>query len=180
MSGNIAARWFRDCRGATAVEFAQIAIPFIFMIVAIIELALFFAAANMLESSVNESARLIRTGQLQKMTERPHEEIFREAICGRLMVLVDCNNVDLEVVAIEGTNFSQAYDLEPVYDEYGRMVPREFSAGGADDIVLVRVAYRYQLRTPIFSNLFSREEDKTIPLLSTVVMRTEPYEYYSN
>jgi Flp pilus assembly protein TadG len=169
--------WGVGRRGSVAIEFAQIGIPFIFMTVAIIELSLFFAAANMLESGVNESARMIKIGQLQQQTERPQEEVYREALCSNLAILIKCSDVDIEVVEITDGEFTSADDFAPVYDEDGRLVPREFNASGSEGVVLIRAATRYRLLTPLFSRIFSREPDQTIPLISTVVMKIEPYDF---
>lgn len=169
--------WLKETDGSVAVEFAQIAIPFIFMMIAIIELSLFFAAANMLEGGLNESARMIRIGALQQEVVRPQEEVFREAICSNVMVLIKCEDVDIEVVTMNDDSFSSTADLEPVYDEDGRLVERPFDAGGSDDVVMIRAAYRYQLMTPLFSRLFTKTADHTIPIMSTVILRTEPYDF---
>jgi len=172
--------WITACRGTVALEFAQIGIPFIFMTVAIIELSLFFAAANMLESSINESSRIIKIGNLQQEILRPQEEVFREAVCSNLVILIQCDDVDIEVIEIAGQDFSLADDYAPVYDEDGRMVPRDFNAGGSDGVVLIRATTRYRLLTPLFSKLWSREADQTIPLISTIVMKIEPYDFDAN
>lgn len=163
--------------GSVAVEFALISIPFVYLTIAIVELSLFFAAANMLEGGINESARMIRTGQLQAQAQEDQEAAFREAVCETLFVLVNCNNVMLEVVSMGDSAFIGADDIEPVYDEGGNLVPREFDAGDSNDVVMIRAFYRYQLFTPLFSRLFSQEEDGTIPLLTTVILQTEPYDF---
>jgi Flp pilus assembly protein TadG len=167
----------RRSEGSVAVEFALISIPFVYLTIAIVELSLFFAAANMLEGGVNESARMIRTGQLQAQAQEDQEAIFREAVCDKLFVLINCENVQIEVVAIGEGTFIGIEDLEPVYDDDGNLVPREFNAGDSKDVVMIRASYRYQLLTPLFSRLFSKEEDHTIPLLTTVILQTEPYDF---
>lgn len=165
----------RGTEGSTAVEFAMLIIPFMYTTFAIIELALFFAATNMLESGVNESARMIRTGQIQEQANP--EEAFRTDLCNRLFVLVDCNEVDIEVVAMPDDDFTSVSDYQPVYDEEGNVVPRPFDPGQSNDVVLIRAIYRYQLITPMFAEIFSREDDNTIPIMSTVVLQTEPYDF---
>ncbi|KAF0113370.1 MAG: TadE family protein [Hyphomonadaceae bacterium] len=53
----------RKNRGSTAVEFALIATPFVFMIFALIETMLVFFTQTTLEAAVAEESRKIRTGQ---------------------------------------------------------------------------------------------------------------------
>lgn len=169
--------WLGDDNASVAVEFAQIAVPLVFLTIAIMELSMFFVAANMLEGGVSQSSRIIRTGQLQQQTDRPAEEMFREALCSNLYIVLNCDNVQIEVVAVPDDTFTGAGDLDPVYDEDGNFVPRDFDAGGSDSVVMVRAYYRYQLMTPLFADLFSRQPDNTIPLMTTVVLQTEPYDF---
>jgi Flp pilus assembly protein TadG len=60
-----AARFARDRKGATAVEFAFVAAPFFLLVFAILEIALIFFASAIIEEAVADAARDIRTGELQ-------------------------------------------------------------------------------------------------------------------
>lgn len=166
----------RDVRGSTALEFGLVAVPFIFLTIAIIELALVFAAANMLEGGVADAARLIRTGQLQQIGGDP-EEAFREALCRHTLILVQCDDVIVEAIAIEDNSFDGISDIPPEYDEDGNLIPSGFELGEVSDVVLVRAAYRYKFMTPLFGEIFSNQPDRSYPMIATSVMRTEPYEF---
>ncbi|WP_435641187.1 TadE/TadG family type IV pilus assembly protein [Micavibrio aeruginosavorus] len=168
--------FWRDTRGSTAVEFGLVAIPFIFMTIGIIELALVFAAVNMLEGGVAEASRMIRTGQLQQEGGDP-EETFREALCAHALVLIKCDGIVIESIAIEDNTFEGISELVPEYDEDGNLIPSGFELGEVSDVVLVRVAYRYQFMTPLFGDIFSNQPDRAYPMMATAVMRTEPYEF---
>ncbi len=61
--GLLLRRFGRDRRGATAIEFALIALPFFALMMAILETFLTFFASQTIETAVNRGARLIRTGQ---------------------------------------------------------------------------------------------------------------------
>ena len=84
--------------GVTAVEFAILAGPFFFLLMAIIESSLLFFAGQVLESSVDDVARQIRTGQLD---ETLTQNQLRTEICNASAVLFDCDdlNIDMQVVA---------------------------------------------------------------------------------
>jgi len=171
---SLCGQWIRGTEGSEGVEFALIWVPFVYVTFAIIEISLFFAGANMLESGVNASARMIKTGQIQT-GGGDQEDAFRQALCTQLFILVDCENVDLEVVPMPNNQFTDAENYQPQYDEDGHLISSGFNAGGANTVVLIRVAYRYQLWTPLFAQIFSTEPDHAIPLLTTVVLETEPY-----
>ena len=163
--------------GSAAVEFALMIFPFIFITFAIIELSLFFAASNMMESGINASARMIKTGQLQQQAGADPETAFRQEVCEHLFGLIQCDKVGIEVIALPDDDFGNAGDYAPVYDEDGNLSPRDFDAGSSSSVVLIRAAYRYKLLTPFFANVFSKEPDNTIPIMTTVVLQTEPYDF---
>ena len=58
-------RFRSNRRGSVAVEFSLIALPFFALLFAIIETALVFFASQVLETAVQDSSRLILTGQAQ-------------------------------------------------------------------------------------------------------------------
>lgn len=163
-----------------AIEFSLVCLPFIYMTIAIIELCIFFASANTLEFAINSAARSIRTGQLQTNNPGNMQQAFMTDLCSRLLGLIDCSKIDLEVMPMPDSQFTSAPTYAPVYDAQGRLVSRGFDPGTSGNVVLLRVAYRYPLWTPLFSNLFSTQPDHTIPLLSTVVLQNEPYNFNPN
>src|ERR1700749_4204047 len=75
-----APRAFLRCRGgATAVEFALVAAPFIALLVAILQTALVFFAARVLDEVTEEASRYIMTGQAQ--TANVTQSGFANYIC---------------------------------------------------------------------------------------------------
>ena len=62
---HVARRFAWHQRGAAAVEFSLIAVPFLALTFAIIETALVFFAGQTLETAVADAGRLIMTGQAQ-------------------------------------------------------------------------------------------------------------------
>ena len=58
-------RWQRDDRGATAIEFAMVAMPFFMFCFGILGVGLHYFSTNSLEHAVEAAARKIRTGQAQ-------------------------------------------------------------------------------------------------------------------
>ncbi|MEJ0097019.1 MAG: TadE/TadG family type IV pilus assembly protein [Bauldia sp.] len=78
-----------DETGATAVEFALIALPFFALILATIETALVFFAGQALETAVATAARTIRTGQAQSQSLSPAD--FKTSVCSQLLYLFNCD-----------------------------------------------------------------------------------------
>src|SRR5262245_33153940 len=85
-------RWRRDERGSAAVEFAIIAPVFFFLMFVIAETALVFIAEQVLDNAVFETARLIRTGQVQQAGMSKAD--FKAQVCARASIFIDCNSTN--------------------------------------------------------------------------------------
>ncbi|WP_338833687.1 TadE/TadG family type IV pilus assembly protein [Bradyrhizobium septentrionale] len=75
---NRSAAFVKDCRGATAVEFALVAAPFIALLIAILQTFLVFFAQELLEAVVQQSSRQILTGQTQ--SQQATQAAFRQTV----------------------------------------------------------------------------------------------------
>ena len=164
-------KWKTNEEGATAIEFSMLIIPYLMLSLGIIELSLMFTSASLLEGATGSAARLIRTGQLQQSGQDP-ETVFRDALCDFAVVLIECNDVVIEVVTLD--DYGDYSD--PVYDGSGDMVSSGFNVGGSDAKVLIRVAYRYSMITPLVGPILNGADGSTV-FMSTIVLQTEPYEF---
>lgn len=163
----------KDQKGSTAVEFAIVGIPFIFMVIGIIEMALMFATHSLLEASLSKAARQVRTGAVQL---GGGEDLFREELCDSASILIPCNELQYQVVSLD--DFSDANDFpDATFDDEGNLEDQQFDAGGVSDVVMVRISYRYPIKTPIMQPILSNNNDFNRILLSTMVLQSEPYEF---
>lgn len=166
-------KWRYNRDGSTAVEFALIGIPFIFLVVGIIEMALMFTAQSLLEASTAEAAREIRTGAVQQTSG---EQGFIDALCDYAAILIPCGDLQYQVVAME--NFGEAVDFpDAAFDENGDLIDQQFDAGGVSDVVMIRTAYKYPIKTPMMQLMLTNNGDSSRIMLSTIVLQTEPYEF---
>jgi Flp pilus assembly protein TadG len=142
-----------DRQGATAVEFALVATPFIGLLVGILQTFLVFFAQQLLETAVNQSSRLILTGQAQSQNMTQGQ--FASAVCSSLPILFNCNNlmIDVEVAGSWTTANAGAPNL--TYDSHGNVTNVwQFTPGNPGDIVVVRVMYLWPVFTaPLLANL---------------------------
>ena len=166
-------RWKKNDDGSTAVEFALVGIPFILMVIGIIEMALMFATQSLLESSTAEAAREIRTGAVQ---QGGGESLFQDVLCEYASVFIDCDGLQYQIVSVD--SFQDAADFpDAEFDEDGDLENQGFDAGGVNDVVMIRIAYKYAIKTPMMQLMLTNNNDGNRILLSTVVLQTEPYEF---
>lgn len=173
MLGNIFRNWVRREDGVTAIEFSMLLAPFMMLTLGIIEISMMFTSASLLEGSTNSAARLIRTGELQQSAGSP-ESVFRDALCNYATVFIDCNDVVIEV--LELSSFDDFDSVAVQLDGDGDVVSRGVTPGGANDRVLIRTAYRYEMMTPIVGPLISGGTGSLL-FISTIVLQTEPYDF---
>ncbi|MEZ5919362.1 MAG: TadE/TadG family type IV pilus assembly protein [Alphaproteobacteria bacterium] len=177
MPGKFIKKWLGKEDGTTSIEFSMLFIPYLMLSLGIIELSIMYASASLLEGATGSAARLIRTGQIQQETTIAPEDMFRNALCDYTTALISCGDIVVEVVPLNSFN---DYAAAPaVFDEDGNMVPQGFDAGGSNDRILVRVAYRYTMMTPFIGHLLAGPDNSRL-FMSTIVLQTEPYEFSGN
>jgi Flp pilus assembly protein TadG len=170
----VARRLIRLQDGASTVEFALIAAPFLAMIFAIMETAIVFFAGQALETAAADSARLIMTGQAQ--TQGYSQAQFKDAVCARIYGLFNCAG-GLSVDVKTYTSFSNINNSQLPIDQNGNLQTGNFGyqPGGPGDIVVVRLMYQWPVFVSLLGlNLSDLSGSKRL-LMSTVAFRNEPY-----
>ena len=173
MLGRFFRSFIKRKEGTTAIEFSLLAIPYLFVSLGIIELSIMYASASLLEGATGSAARQVRTGQLQQALGDPATN-FRDSICSYATILIDCNDVEIEVIPMD--TYADFDSFAPVYDGDGNLVSQGFDAGGSDEIILIRTAYRYEMMTPVIGRLLAGADNSRL-FMSTLVLQTEPYDF---
>ncbi len=163
--GRLLTRGLRDRRGATAVEFAIVGAPFVLMIFAIIELALYFMVQVTLDNATALAARQLRTGQVvaDGNSDSTSQTAFLQAICSNMSWLQSqCNSginsqtgiVYLALDVRPLSSFSGASGSPPAVQN-GKLNTTNFCyySGSAGSAVEMRAFYRWQLLTPFLTSL---------------------------
>ena len=156
--------------GVTAVEFAMVAPVFLFLIFAILETSLMFVVATVMQGEVAIASRVIRTGQLQEGDDALGT--FTELLCGNLDNVLSCENVIIDVRTFD--DFGEM-EFDQFVDEDGSASGNEFDPGGADKIVLVRIAYLYNTVTPFLDQLLTTDASGNVMLFAGTAFKNEPF-----
>ena len=167
----------RNRRGSAAVEFAMIATPFFALLFAIIETSLVFFAGQVLETGLQDLARLLYTHQAQDqgMTQAQ----FKTDLCNRVSVLLTCSVVDVDVKFYAA---GSAITITDPIDGGGNYDPSGFTyqtpPAGSTATVVARAFYRWPLIvTGLGYNIanISRNTSNSKRLLAaTAAFRVEP------
>jgi Flp pilus assembly protein TadG len=165
-------RFKRSRGGATAVEFAMVALPFFFLLFAIFDISLMFFASTTLENGIVAAARKIRTGEVQAANITADQ--FRNIICDDISMLLACDG-RLAIDVRKYQSFSKA-KYEPALDKNGNLIgAMKFEPGSAGDVVVVRAFYVWPVFTPTLGVKFANMADGHRLLEASFAFRNEPF-----
>jgi Flp pilus assembly protein TadG len=162
----------RNKDGATAVEFGFIALPFIALIFAILEVGLVFFAGQVLETAVADTSRLVLTGQAQNGGFDANR--FRQEVCNRSYGMFQCDS-RMSIDVRTAQNFG-AVNLNRPVDAAGNLINNfAYNPGGPGDIVVVRLFYQWPVIVPGLGNDLSNMSGRRRLLVATAAFRNEPF-----
>lgn len=157
--------------GTAAIEFALVAPPFFLLMLGIIETGGLMFVSTHLEGAVNDAARQIRTGNVQGAADPI--AAFRGILCAELVVAIQCGSQ--MVIDVRPFNQFQSVAFTPYYDQNGQPSGNVFNPGSAGDIVLVRVAYNWNIMTPLLGQYLGDGGTNRKLIEAAGAFRNEPY-----
>lgn len=169
--------FWRANDGAMAIEFAFVAVPFIALLIGIMELGMIFMVSISLENATAQAARRIRTGELTAVSagqEAASLAAFKTEVCDNMgWLAADCQS-GLTVDVRTFTTFSGVTLPNPVSGGAFNPGALGFKPGVACDIVLVRAWYQWPLIAPLMHQGLVRIPGKTL-VTSAATFKNEPY-----
>jgi len=162
----------RNNRGAVAVEFALLALPFFTIVAAILETAIVFLASQVLESSVHDTARLIKTGQAQSVPLTVSQ--FKTKLCERGFGLFTCDQLKVRVrIVNDFTSASVASPLDP--DDASWILTEQYEPGLGKQIIIAEAYYKWPTVVNLIGFNLADSADGTRLLGAVRVWRNEPF-----
>ncbi len=168
-------RWYINDNGVAAIEFALVGLPFIIMMVGMIEVCLFFSSAVSLEGAASDAARMIRTGQVQASGNPV--QVFEDELCQQVSGLITCAGLQYQVIPIANNQFTNAQAMAPQFDAQGNLLNQGFNPGQSSQDVLIRIVYPYVFLTPFLGRIMTGGAAEQAVLMSTIVIKNEPYTF---
>ncbi len=168
-------RFWRDGSGASALEFALVAVPTILTLLAIFEVGILYFATFNLESATAQGARLIRTGQAQNQSFDAGK--FKTEVCKHITAPIKCSGLQLDVRHYSSFGGAGS-DLTNPLDGNGNMKSNfAYDPGVGGDVVVVRAFYEWPLVTklPKAISLGNMQNGDRL-LVATAAFRNEPFQ----
>jgi len=170
-------------KGSAAIEFAMVAPAFFLLLMGTMEGGIMFFAQSSLQNAVNDTARLVRTGQtacytLNGTTCVPMtQDQFKTRVCNQVSLLLkNCTSGSLQFdVNAYPSGYSAASNSSPLDGSKNLNTLTAFNVGSACDVVLVRAFYKWPVFTPGL-NYFMANMSGSYHLLATAAaFRNEPF-----
>ena len=167
-------RFGRAQDGVTAIEFAFVGGPFLYLLCVIFETGLMLFSEYVVENGVAEAARMIRTGQVQAAGMSASD--FKNIVCGQLTAYLDCStklHVDVrKFTAFADINLPSSTNGQELSSDV--TTNAQFQTGGPMEVVVVRAYYEWKLFVPGLSQLSNLSGGRRL-LSSGAVFRNEPF-----
>jgi hypothetical protein len=177
----------KDQRGSAAVEFAIVVPAVLAILFGIIEFSGVVFAQSLLETGVAQASRFGVLGSTPEGSSR--EAAIRRIIEKNAFGIIDADDIRVDVLAYD--SFSSVGQPEPFEDANGNgsFDPNESfqdvngngqrdedqgtaGAGNADEVVLYRLVYDWDIMVPIFRPFFGEQ----IALEAATAVRNEPFD----
>ncbi|MDQ6435755.1 pilus assembly protein [Mesorhizobium sp. LHD-90] len=171
--GSLLGRFLHDSRGATAIEFAMLAIPFSLMVFAILESCISFGGSQILTNATDDIARQFRTGQIRTINETD----LKTMVCDRIKIIVENNCPGLVVDLRKFDTFAEAADVRLKFTADNDLDTAGFKVelGPAQTINMLRVFYKWPVMTDFMSLAMSNLKDGKTLHFAEVVWKNEPF-----
>lgn len=173
-------RFTKDRKGATALEFAILVIPFSALLFSIIELAIVFFIGSTVSHAMQTTAREIRTGEFQATCGTA--ETFKAKICDGMAGLGNCQaNMRIDVVTSPSGRFMPNLlpptptTEDPAAPGQPTILPDTYVDTPAGAVVVVRAQYYHPLTIPGSVTRLSNQPGNRRVISAATAFRNEPF-----
>lgn len=164
-------RFLKDRKGAAAIEFALLAIPFFAMTFAIIEGSFMYFVDAGLDGALHRTARKVRVGSASANNWTLNT--FKTAVCDELGYSFGCS-ANLLVRATVITDMSSVSKVSGISG--GTLsVTEDFNIGGAGDYVLIQAFLPWTPIAQLYSYSSERLKDGSYVLGAAELFKNEPF-----
>jgi Flp pilus assembly protein TadG len=161
----------KDRKGSAAIEFAILALPFMVLIFAILEIAVMFFVDSGLDAALHKTVRQVRVGAAK--TGKWDINAFKTAVCNELSYSFSCA-ANLKVRAVVVTNMNSVSKIDPISN--GTLnVTEDFNIGDSGDYVLIQAFLTWDPVLKLYALSGGRLSNGAYVLGSAELFKNEPF-----
>ena len=166
----------KDKSGSVAVEFSIVAIPFLSIVFASLEIGWFYFVNAAIDAVTLEASREIRTGFPQE--SGLDSEGFYDEVCPKLSLFGECR----DILTVEVTTFDDfatlAADTSPptcADEDPETLANIDYEPGADNEIVRLRICLIYKTLNLKLGADLSKTGDGRRKVTSSYIFRNEPF-----
>jgi len=163
--------FIKNRKGSAAIEFAILALPFMVLIFAIIEIAIMFFVDSGLDAALHKTVRQVRVGTAK--TGAWSLATFKTSVCAELSYSFSCS-ANLKVRAVVVTNMASVAKINPIVGG-ALSVTEDFNIGDSGDYVLVQAYLTWDPVLKLYSFAGGRLNDGKYVLGAAELFKNEPF-----
>ncbi len=168
--------------GATAVEFALIAPPFLATLIAILEVSLFLFAQALLQNAAVEAGRLFMTNQEQNTftqnsdtTTQEQSAQFESNVCPMISALFTCSSLMVNVQSYSSVSGASAGEPTLTFNAQGGVSNAwSFESGTPGELMVVQLIYEWPILSGPFGYVLPNLGNGHAEMMGVSAFRVEP------
>jgi Flp pilus assembly protein TadG len=161
----------KNRKGSAAIEFAILALPFIVLIFAIVEIAIMFFVDSGLDAALHTTVRQVRVGTAKSGAWDLAK--FKDKLCAELTYSFSCST-NLKVRAVVISSMASVSKVNPIVN--GTLnVTEDFNIGGSGDYVLVQAFMTWDPVLKLYTFAGGRLTDGRYVLGASELFKNEPF-----
>ena len=162
-------RFGRVRRGATAVEFALLATPFLLLTMGGIELSIIHLTRSSVTAAMQQASRQVLTGVAGCVTA----DEYKRAICSAVAMspMAQCM-ANTKVIMQELADFSVS---APTAQTDFAAIRDSVDPGSSESVMFVRVYHRWKVILPMLDEVLSGGNGEVV-MTSSMAFKNEPFE----
>jgi hypothetical protein len=165
-------RFGGDVSGVSAVEFALVAGPLLFLLLGVLQVALVYFANFSLENAVERAARLVRTGQAQSYSAAD----FKSKVCRELTAPLTCSGLRIDVRSYPSFGAAASGLTQPLDSKGNLKKGFSYDPGARGDVMVVRAFYPLDIGALLPREIsLSNMAGNNRVLIATAAFRNEPF-----
>jgi Flp pilus assembly protein TadG len=161
-------------QGATAVEFALIAPPFLATLIGIFQVAIFMFAQQVLQNAAVEAGRLLMTGQAQNSNTTQTQ--FASDVCPMVQAVFTCTSLMVNVQSY--ADFASATATAPTltFNTQGQVSNTwSYDPGTPGQVMVLQLVYQWPIVSGPFGYVLPNLGNGHVEMMGVSAFRVEPY-----
>lgn len=160
-----------DREGVVAIEFAILALPFLLLMLVLMETATIFYAELVMDRAVAKIGREVRTGQITSADLSQDE--FKAKLCAEVDFMFDCSKLQVDLKTYG--SFGAVPTSAPIKNGDLDTTGFSYTKPTGETITALKAYYKWPLYVDVLRDMATGMSDRSFMVVGSAAFMTEPY-----